>query len=238
MATSAFNFGDHLNVAPTQSMSDKIYNELSELIQNGTLPEGYVFPNESVLCEQLRVGRTSLREAYKALELFGYVTRTKRGTTVNSKTAIISATPLKVSMEQSSAKDFAEFRMMMERESVRLAAVRAKKNDIAELERLCNEIEKLIPQGYQERLVQLDRDFHRALAISSYNKLLISTMVAMGELWTQETKMNFFALTHDSATALSFMCPQHRNIVNALKAKDPEAAMEAMGQHIQQFSHK
>ena len=63
-------------------MSDMVYEKISMLIQNGDIPEGYVFPNEAVLCEQLAIGRSTIREAYKALELSGYVTRTKRGTIV------------------------------------------------------------------------------------------------------------------------------------------------------------
>ena len=76
-------------------MSDMIYEKISQLIQSGELPEGYVFPNETVLCEQLSIGRSTIREAYKGLELSGYVTRTKRGTVVNSYSVILEATPLK-----------------------------------------------------------------------------------------------------------------------------------------------
>ena len=84
-----------LNVQPAQNMSDRLFNRISQMIMSGKLPEGYVFPNEAVLCEQLHVGRSTIREAYKALELSGYVTRSKRGTFVNSKLDILSATPMK-----------------------------------------------------------------------------------------------------------------------------------------------
>lgn len=68
-----------LSVRSQKNMSDMVYEKISMLIQNGDIPEGYVFPNEAVLCEQLAIGRSTIREAYKALELSGYVTRTKRG---------------------------------------------------------------------------------------------------------------------------------------------------------------
>ena len=59
----------YLNIRPMKNMSDYLYQKISGMIMNGTLPEGYVFPNEAQLCEQLGVGRSTLREAYKALEL-------------------------------------------------------------------------------------------------------------------------------------------------------------------------
>lgn len=87
-------------------MSDMVYEKISLLIQNGDIPEGYVFPNEAVLCEQLAIGRSTIREAYKALELSGYVTRTKRGTVVNSYSTILEATPLKAVVRNSDGEFF------------------------------------------------------------------------------------------------------------------------------------
>lgn len=82
MATPIHQLQHLLDTRPQKNMSDMIYEKISQLIQSGEFPEGYVFPNESALCEMLSVGRSTIREAYKALELSGFVTRTKRGTTV------------------------------------------------------------------------------------------------------------------------------------------------------------
>lgn len=229
---------DFLDIAPMQSMSDKIFSELSKLIQNGTLPEGYTFPNESVLCEQLHVGRTSLREAYKALELSGYVTRTKRGTVVNGKSAIIGATPLKVSMEQSSEKDFVEFRTMLEAEAARLAALRATEEDLAEMEDLLNQIAEVRKEDRYEDMMYLDRDFHKALAAGSKNSLIMDTMLAMAEVWNRETKINFFKAAVSQPEILDEMTLQHKKLMLALRKKDPELAASVMIDHIRYVSHK
>lgn len=87
MSNPIHQLQDLLNVRPQKNMSDMIYEKISQLIQTGEIPEGYIFPNESVLCEQLSIGRSTIREAYKGLELSGYVTRSKRGTIVNSYSA-------------------------------------------------------------------------------------------------------------------------------------------------------
>lgn len=88
MMTNEINLQQLMGFETQKNVSDRLYQKISELIMSGELQEGYTFPNETVLCEQLSVGRSSLREAYKALELSGYVTRTKKGTVVNSRTSI------------------------------------------------------------------------------------------------------------------------------------------------------
>ena len=47
---------NEIRVSSSKSMSDKLFDEISQRILSGELPEGYVFPNEAVLCEELRVG--------------------------------------------------------------------------------------------------------------------------------------------------------------------------------------
>lgn len=238
MNTTSIRITDYMAIAPSQSMSDRIFNEFSKLIREGTLPEGYVFPNEPVLCEQLHVGRTSLREAYKALELSGYVTRTKRGTVVNSKSAIIGATPLKISMKQSSARDFFEFRIMLETEAVQLAAQRGTKKDFNKLEQLINEISRARVEGRYKDMNLLDRDFHKTLAEASKNELIISTMVAMGEAWEKEANMNFSHATENEPSILDEMTVQHRALLEALRKKNAVLAAEIIQKHIQYVSHE
>lgn len=236
MDAKKVNLMEYLDIPPMQSMADKIFEKFSGLIQDGTLPEGYTFPNENALCEQLHVGRTSLREAYKALELSGYVTRTKRGTVVNGKSAIIGATPMVVSIERSSEKDFLEFRIMLETESVRLAALRSTQKDIAELERLIGLMETAFAEDNIEDLMLLDRNFHKALAICGKNSLIIDTMLAVAEVWNRASKTNFFFKAKKDE--LEQMRLQHRALLEAIRKKDPDLAMSVMKGHIQYVSHK
>lgn len=236
MNQSEIKLTDYLDIAPSQSMSDRIFNQFSGLIIDGTLPEGYTFPNEPVLCEQLHVGRTSLREAYKALELSGYVTRTKRGTVVNGKSAIIGAIPLKVSLEKSSKRDFTEFRIMLETEAARLAAQRATKRDLDGLEHLLEQIAEARGENRYEDMNALDQEFHKTLAEVSKNKLLLSTMIAMGEAWKRETALNFSSAAKKNMSILDEMTVQHRNLVEALRKKDPDMAAAIIKNHIQHVS--
>ena len=66
-----------------QNISQKLFQRLKELIMDGKLPPGYMMPNENVVSELLGVGRSTLREAYTALAVFGFIRRSKAGTFVN-----------------------------------------------------------------------------------------------------------------------------------------------------------
>ena len=55
MPTPIHQLQSLINTHPKKNMSDMIYEKISQLIQSGEFPEGYIFPNEAVLCEQLSV---------------------------------------------------------------------------------------------------------------------------------------------------------------------------------------
>ena len=77
-----------LTIQSRKHISEELFLKLRDAILNGDLPEGYVFPNENELCQQLHIGRGSLREAYSCLETLHLITRTKTGTYVNSTSEI------------------------------------------------------------------------------------------------------------------------------------------------------
>ena len=168
---------NEIRVSSSKSMSDKLFDEISRRILSGELPEGYVFPNEAVLCEELRVGRSTIREAYKALELSGYVTRSKKGTFVNSRLDILSATPIKQAFVSADSRDFNEFREVVEVRSAELAAERATKEDIAALQDIIKASKALYDAGHIDDVAAKDMEFHRAISKMSGNKLILSVMV-------------------------------------------------------------
>ena len=58
-----------------RSLPDEIRDRLLRLIRNGDLTTGQQLPAERVLCAELTVARTSVREAIQALVSLGYVER-------------------------------------------------------------------------------------------------------------------------------------------------------------------
>ena len=232
MATSPIHHLQNLvNTRPQKNMSDMIYEKISQLIQSGEFPEGYVFPNESTLCAMLSVGRSTIREAYKALELSGFVTRTKRGTIVNSYSAILEATPLKAVIHGASRQDFLEFRLMLEGQSAALAAERAQPHEVAQLQQLQNELCSARQNGDYDRIAALDRNFHETIAALSHNPLMITSMAAIAEACETETRESFSNLSAISDT-IDQMISMHHAILTAIRNRCPGEAMTDMLNHI------
>ena len=83
-----------------QNISQALFRKMKELIMDGKLPAGYMMPNENTVSDLLGVGRSTLREAYTALAVFGFIRRSKAGTFVNEIDNIVIlhhlALPLKI----------------------------------------------------------------------------------------------------------------------------------------------
>lgn len=220
------------------NVSDQLFDRLSQLILSGSLPAGYVFPNETVLCEQLHIGRTSLREAYKALELSGFITRTKRGTRVNDRTDILRAAPLRALFTDASETDFSEFRHMVEVECAGLAAARASENDIDTLLR-CNSTCDEANKGHHYRdLFYADMAFHQQIAQASGNKLVIDISGVMREALEYSVLDNFLSTLERDPTFFDKAIAQHANIIDAIRKRDVQGARDAMANHVRAASAK
>ena len=100
----------YLNVADCKNISDTLFKRFRNLIVTGKLPAGMALPNENVMSEMLGVGRSSLREAYTALALSGFIVRSKSGTYINSPDEMINTAPFNMIVEGSKAPDIIEFR--------------------------------------------------------------------------------------------------------------------------------
>lgn len=230
------NLQNLLDIQPQKNMSDKIFEQISALIRSGELKEGYVFPNEAVMCEQLSIGRSTIREAYKALELSGYVTRSKRGTVVNGQAAILRATPLKTMVGQSSDQDFLEFRLMLEGQTAFLAALRATNEDLKQLKSTQIRLQAAASEGDCEKMAALDKQFHEEIAAASHNLLMITAMAAVADAWESETKKNFFHIAKTNSDTLREIIGDHQEILAAIENRDPETAKERIIAHISHVS--
>ena len=231
MNPSEKNLRELMGFSSQANVSDRLYQKISGLIMSGELEEGYAFPNEAVLCEQLQVGRTTLREAYKALELSGYVSRSKRGTVVNSRSSIINATPLKTLFHAAGHEDFTQFRLMVESQSAKLAAMNAGLSDVELLDQLTAQSREALQAKSYEELMKLDERFHTSIANMSGNKLIAAVVTVMAEEWRAGIQRNFNAAIRGNQKVFDTMIEQHAAIVDAIRRRDVSAA-QLMEQHI------
>lgn len=122
------------------------------------------------------------------------------------------------------ARDLIEARVNLEEETVRLAALRATDDDIAQLE------QALVAFDNATELVaraESDIAFHSLIAKATQNPVL---QVIFGSI----TTLTFEIMLRSLADVKTFEqgAPLHHTILKAIKAKDPEKAVNAMSKHL------
>lgn len=204
-----------------------IIEQIKEQIKNGELKVGDKLPPERKLAELFGVSRTSIREAIQALAFSGYLE------VIQGKGAFVNDSALKydevskliTKTSDFSLSDLMEVRIMMESEFAKLAAKRANKKDIKNIEKCFEEMKTATNVS---TFVIEDLNFHIAIAEASHNKLMNSLMKIFGELLHDETNkiIEFSGLIQDEIIDIS------SEIVQAIKEGNTELAEEKMGQHI------
>ncbi|MGN6769618.1 MAG: FadR/GntR family transcriptional regulator [Rhizobiaceae bacterium] len=212
-----------------RTATEAVAQQLIHLISSGAMSAGDKLPAERDLAEQLHVGRTTVREALKLLTLSGVLeTRRGDGTYVRQKYWSFVADQIKwpTLLRPVDIEDLMEVRAPIEVRSARLAALRATETDLDEIKRALDEI-RVIRGRNLPREAECDAQFHLRLAAASHNQLLLTVMEALiAPLQTYIAQAN--RMTVDLSTSIA----EHQAIVDAIVARDPDQAAEAMSRHL------
>jgi len=194
----------------------------------GTWSEGEKIPAERELCLKLGVGRASLREALKALEIMGMIeTRLGDGTYVCKRSEFFSR-PLLWAIASSSeadAHELIEARTLIEVELAGLAAEHANAESLSEL---TAQLDRMIKaKKSPEEFVQADVNFHLAIGRAAANSILMNALHLIRNLLQQ------WILTAAQVTGVpEKACAQHKRILQAIRGKDGAAARKEMRKHL------
>ena len=176
--------------------------------------------------ERLNVGRSSLREAMRALASRNVITiRQGSGSYVSATPGMIDD-PLGLTFiedKQKMIKDLMEIRFLIEPSIAAMAAIRADETDIKNILTACENAEKflLANKNYTEK----DIAFHTAIALSSKNIVvpkLVPIINSSIPLISESAKFTM----HDEAIET------HREIAEAIAAHDAVRAHDAMYLHL------
>lgn len=207
------------------SVADSIVEQLLGLIREGHLKPGDRVPAEHELVESFGVGRTSVREALKVLEVMGIVERKKTGTIVTSDPSSQALNQLLVAefaADRLDVRDLFDVRRLLEGEMVARAAASATEESLAELRRLCSIMERVGKEEF-DRFFDLDMQFHLQLAKACGNPVLV-------RLWNvvQELLGTFRQRASRIPNIIETSNRNHRLIMDALERNDPAAARATM----------
>jgi len=209
------------------TVSAEIIDQIMSMIRDGTLKPGDKLPSERELGELLQVGRSSLREAFKALESLGHVIRTTEGTVLSESSGIAG---LWLDVHSTTIHEIIEVRKLLETEIGALAAKRATTKDITKLRKACS-----IVKTYTVREVT-DSDvlFHRSLVECTKNSALTIIYDLVARMLFQTHKY-YFIIESNAGTeeSLKNIVSQHSEILKAIESHDEEAARKAVKEHLE-----
>jgi len=226
---------------PPLRQAKPLYEQLADLIRlkivGGELAPGERLPAEVDLASALGVGRPSLREALKILQALGVVSiRHGAGVFVSQAGADEIARRLTPApaLPPDRLRDLFEARKLVECQLAAWAARRAAAADVAELGRLVAGMMALVETAAAEgdeppvpRLAELDKSFHRRLAVSAGNTAMASLFDGLDEMIGQ---IMAFSLAIPGRPVQSAY--DHRRIYQAVAAGKPLAAARSMLAHI------
>src|SRR5215813_10412106 len=156
-------------VVRTTLTADVCRKLVSHLVR-GDWQAGERIPSERDLGRLLGVGRASLREALKALEIMGMVeSRVGEGTFVCHRSEFLSR-PLLWSItgsDQTQVKELIEARRLMEGELASLAAERGSTEDLKEIAQYLDRMEEGIDNI--DVYLNADLEFHFAIGQAAHN---------------------------------------------------------------------
>lgn len=191
--------------------SNAAYGALLSEIREGRLSPGDRL-RETDLAARFGVSRTPVREAIRQLEADGLVTHLPR----------IGATVRK--LDYSEVMELYEMRSVLECTAARMAARAASEVEIAEIAAISDELAKA---GKGIEASRLNRQFHRALLEAAKNRFLIKSMLAL-----QKAMLILGRTTLADEERFENAIAEHTAILDALRARDGDAAQIAMHAHI------
>ena len=214
----------------TPRVSENIVAQLERAIYEGRLQRGDKLPAERQLVREFKASRVAVREALRALELRGFV-EVRQGSAGGYFIRDADAAPLlrdfhtlfrlgRVSLAQ-----LIEARLLIEPDTAALAAVRASDAEVKTLAAALDERAERRAAGRGGR--ELDMDFHRQVASAARNPVHAVLSHALMELEVRVVPRTDLGPADDAALDAA-----HRRILDAIAARQPEAARAAMHQHI------
>lgn len=206
---------------------ESVADQIIIMIRNNTFTEGGQMPTEAVLASMFQVGRSSVREAIKSLQISGILTSSAgRGTfvTENALTAIANYDLGEIIMDENSLSELIEIRCIIEPAAAALAALRRTEEDIALMKDTINKMNGVTDKS---KLLRLGHKFHSTLFSASKNRAITQFHDSISLQLLKMRERDFLSsetYIRDSLT--------HQEILDAIIAKDDKLARELMLQHL------
>lgn len=219
-----------LGIAEPKRLYQKIGRDIRQQIVDGEYPVGSRLPAERDIAENLTVSRTIVREALIMLELEGLI-EVRKGSGIH----VISNECASRNNDQTADNDVGPFELLQARQLIEsniaaFAATQVNKTNLQAMRAALDLEIKELRQGTESKG---DEMFHVAVAEATQNSVLVTLMEQM---WEIRRNSPMWKRLHDWIEKVDYLedwVEDHIKIIDALTSKNPEAARQAMWQHLE-----
>jgi GntR family transcriptional repressor for pyruvate dehydrogenase complex len=229
-------------------LHQQIADKIQRMIAQNQLQPGNQLPSERELAKVFGASRPTVREAIRLLEQRGLL-EMKLGSgsyvTEVQGTVLADSIDRYLTLGTSSHEEFLAFREMWEPEVAALAATCAEAEDLAKLERLAGQADAMEASGDTESYAAADASFHLALAEATHNRLFTAIGNGIHNVMKEWVRAQVAvrrraeaaighhpAIDADEGENPGQASLRHRAVYEAVVARDPAGAKEAMRAHI------
>jgi GntR family transcriptional regulator, transcriptional repressor for pyruvate dehydrogenase complex len=210
---------------------EQVIQQIKDMIADGTLKKGDKLPSERELVEDLKVSRTSIREALRSMEDIGIV-ECKQGEGnfigTNIENSLYEPLSIMFLLQDNTSQEIFELRLAIEGETAGLAS---KKINSEELKKLKLLVDKMKETDDLNLSISLDKEFHYKIAQATHNSLLLNMMNAVSSLVNSYRKDAFMKIVEITGNS-EIIRAQHENIYKAISESNPDESVKAMKVHI------
>jgi DNA-binding FadR family transcriptional regulator len=206
---------------------DQAIERLRDQVTSGAWPVGTRLPSETALAAELGVGRSTIREAIRALASTGMV-ESRQGAGTFVRAAAAAEVGLETRLRRAALLDVYEVRHALELQAARLAATRRDADDLARLQTTLDRRQAALAVAKDATFVEADLAFHQAVVDAAHNPILTELFAS----FTSAVGEAMFDVFADRELQLD-ATPAHLHLAAAIRAGDPEAASTATSAHLE-----
>lgn len=211
-------------------LSAQLYNDLLNSILSGELSPGAKLPTEHKLAADYGVSRSTVRAALSRLKEERYVHSQQGSGTIVAASSHNDSKPFAPVESLADLEKCYDCRKALESEIAYRVARHRTADDLAHLDRHLAEMERMIDEG--EPYTAEDTEFHLRLSAMTRNHFFHSIMLSIRPhiLFGMNLSKTLSERSRDRHARMSF--EEHRDIVEAIRARDAETARDMMRRHI------
>jgi len=215
---------------------EEIVDYVKDLILQGKLKPSDKLPSERELAERFNVGRPTVREAIRTLELTGLVEVNpgQKGTTIKNPELDTYMESLReqmswmVQIERTTLQQLSEVRDSLETRIAHLAAERATKDQLTDMKNILKGMKSCT--GDIDAYLEKGIEFHSVMAHSTQNPIFHAIWTAFADLIFKYYKDLIEGVGKEILEKLYLA---NVEVYEAILAKNPKAIQLSMARHIE-----